>query len=1244
MRILNVSGENLASLERRFEVDFAGGPLGVAGLFGITGPTGAGKSTLLDAVCLPLYDRTPRLSGSGGAEVGVPGEETLRSADPRSILRKGVGAGWAEVRFEGRDGRPYRARWSVRRARNAPGGRFQPQSLELHDEAGQSLGGTKTETLDRIEALLGLSFDQFCRSVLLAQGDFAAFLKARPAERAELLERMTGTGLYAELSRGAFARARDAQSDLRALEERLQGAVLLGEEERAGLQARVEALEGELRQAQGALDEARRAEQWWASRTRLAREAQAAAARLEAAREAWEAGVGDRDLLARVRRAEALRATIQEADRAEAERAAARKELARRGEELGDLTAALALAEEARAAAASALEGARQDREGLRPELARSRELDLLLARADRDRQEAASARDAARVAADEAASRLAGLEARKASAARQIADAEAWLAAHRPDEPVAREWGRWESELSRCAEAAQALAALAREQPPAAGARDGAHERLRAAEEALAGAQAALDAAQGVLAGRRAAAAELPRRGLLERQGRLAAAERALVDLRSTGAETLRRAQEAREAEDRAGALRAQAAGEEQGAGQWQARQAELEGRLAGARAALRLAELSASLEAHRAQLQPGSPCPLCGATEHPWAPAEGGPPEPGEAGRLRREAAELEEAVREAGQELASARQRGTGALGQAGEEERRAGAALEEAEDLRGAWERGRGKLPDAPLPPDPTDPVSLPATDRALEAARGELAQVGRALRDAEERAAAAEAAQAGADGAGQGLEAARRERESAAEALGEAERCLAELAARERQERSSLNRALDALAGAIPGWQEARARLLINPEAFREEWGNRVGAWRAQEEGRAAAREALGGLEPRVQAAATETRALTDRHGQAAEAFRLAEDAHAALARDRGELLGGRPAKEVEAEGEARVTRAEAADREAQKRAEAAGKAASGGEARLAAARAALEEGVAREAAAGAALGAALAARELALPDLRALLAHGERWMDETAARLEELQRSRTEAATVAGERRRVLAEHEASGAPAQAPSEEEAAQASQARGLEVEALREAREALRVELRRDDEERRRAEELRPRIEEQRRRAGMWAALSELIGSYDGKRFRTFAQSLTLEVLLAHANEHLASLARRYRLERVPGAELDLQVVDQDMGDEVRSVNSLSGGESFLASLALALGLSSLSARDTRVDSLFVDEGFGSLDPDTLDAALAALDSLQAGGRQVGVISHVPGLAERLGARVEVRPLGGGASAVRVRGAA
>jgi exonuclease SbcC len=160
------------------------------------------------------------------------------------------------------------------------------------------------------------------------------------------------------------------------------------------------------------------------------------------------------------------------------------------------------------------------------------------------------------------------------------------------------------------------------------------------------------------------------------------------------------------------------------------------------------------------------------------------------------------------------------------------------------------------------------------------------------------------------------------------------------------------------------------------------------------------------------------------------------------------------------------------------------------------------------------------------------------------------------------------------------------------------------------------------------------------LGLVIGSHDGKLFRSFAQSLTLDGLLAVANSHLEELAPRYQLERVPKHDLELQVIDRDFGGEVRSVQSLSGGESFLVSLALALGLSSMSAHDVRVRTLLIDEGFGTLDPATLDTALAVLDDLQATGRQVGVISHVPALLDRVKAHVRVAPRGGGRSEVLV----
>jgi exonuclease SbcC len=114
-------------------------------------------------------------------------------------------------------------------------------------------------------------------------------------------------------------------------------------------------------------------------------------------------------------------------------------------------------------------------------------------------------------------------------------------------------------------------------------------------------------------------------------------------------------------------------------------------------------------------------------------------------------------------------------------------------------------------------------------------------------------------------------------------------------------------------------------------------------------------------------------------------------------------------------------------------------------------------------------------------------------------------------------------------------------------------------------------------------------------------------------------------------------------LGLQIVDRDLGDERRSTRSLSGGERFLASLALALALAGLEGRDSFVDTLFIDEGFGALDAATLDVAIDALETLQAQGRKVGVISHVESMQNRIATKVCVERRGGGVSVVRLRAA-
>ena len=180
-----------------------------------------------------------------------------------------------------------------------------------------------------------------------------------------------------------------------------------------------------------------------------------------------------------------------------------------------------------------------------------------------------------------------------------------------------------------------------------------------------------------------------------------------------------------------------------------------------------------------------------------------------------------------------------------------------------------------------------------------------------------------------------------------------------------------------------------------------------------------------------------------------------------------------------------------------------------------------------------------------------------------------------------------------------------------------------------------------EQIAKELSEKQSVADRWAKLNKLIGSADGAKFKVIAQSYTLNLLLLHANKHLSYLSKRYKLQQVPGT-LALQVVDCDMCDEIRTVYSLSGGESFLISLALALGLSSLSSNNLNVESLFIDEGFGSLDAESLRTAMEALEQLQMQGRKIGVISHVQEMSERISVQVQVHKKVNGKSVLSVVG--
>ena len=323
MRILAIRGENLASLAERFEIDFEGELLRGAGLFAITGETGAGKSTILDALCLALYDNFPRVGSQGGDAGALDSSgQPISASDPRSILRRGASRGFAEVDFLARNGLRYRARCELMRARGKATGNLQPRARSLHeiDDAGTLIAPVASgvePVREKIVELTDLTFEQFRRTVLLAQGDFDAFLRADSKERAELLEKITGASIYAIISKRVFQRTKDAENSVATLKQRLDDIRLLDAESRAALSSQIQDAEDKrarLQQArETALIELRRHEAIAAAQTRAAHatdERDAVLAELDSLAEI-------RARLALLEKAEPLRALAQQQEKSE---------------------------------------------------------------------------------------------------------------------------------------------------------------------------------------------------------------------------------------------------------------------------------------------------------------------------------------------------------------------------------------------------------------------------------------------------------------------------------------------------------------------------------------------------------------------------------------------------------------------------------------------------------------------------------------------------------------------------------------------------------------------------------------------------------------------------------------------------------------------------------------------------------------------------------------------------------------
>ena len=239
MQLLQLRIKNLNSLKGEHLIDFEKGPIGNTGLFAITGPTGAGKSTILDAITLALYNQTPR-SGS------VSKNDIARLG---SIITRNTDEAWAQLDYRVKN-ITYRSQWGISRNRN---GNLRDYTLVLskQEDDGQfvSMADKRNEVPKENAKLIGLNFDQFLRSILLSQGDFARFLKSNANERGELLEKITGTEIYRQLGRACYERRGKEVKELEYLKIQLEGIEILSEEQRQEAENELEALKNAIKSA-----------------------------------------------------------------------------------------------------------------------------------------------------------------------------------------------------------------------------------------------------------------------------------------------------------------------------------------------------------------------------------------------------------------------------------------------------------------------------------------------------------------------------------------------------------------------------------------------------------------------------------------------------------------------------------------------------------------------------------------------------------------------------------------------------------------------------------------------------------------------------------------------------------------------------------------------------------------------------------------------------------------------------------
>lgn len=1215
MKILSVKFLNLNSLKGLHEIRFDQSPLLDAGLFAITGPTGAGKTTLLDAITVGLYGRVHR-----------------HDRDAFEIMTRHTAESFSEVEFEVK-GQRYRAKWSLFRSRKKADGKLQPTQMELHSFTDNKLLDLKpSEVPGKVAEISGLDYSQFLRSVMLSQGDFTRFLKASESERSDLLEKITDTNIYSRISMWAYRQADQEKKALDILRAKLDNSQLLPAEQVTIYQQQVLDLSTQAQKQQQTKQDFERQINWLDRLEKLQNKKTRLVAELQIFEANYEAQQTEFIKLQQHQKARQFKPALTEIKTSQRQLWQLDQDLGFVSRLLPDYQQQASKAEQEMTFAREQLQQAQKELDAAEPVLHEVTRQDLLILSSQeyfrKGREQFIRAEEELRKTEQLVKEKQITLQ----QLQKNISQTEAWLTLNQPAQYLDREIISYQQYVKDLLDINREMEVVTREKTAQQTMQKEAcqitQEQTPQLQEVRNQQAATLEQSNAVrvslqqlLAGKTTfelenACNQLPVQiNLLNQQYQLAQHYRQLT----------------RKSAELAGNITQNEEMEAQSRREATALTDKVQQATETLQHLQQIVELQRQIqkyEADRELLQPAQPCPLCGSKHHPFVQNK------------------YQHNITEAEQKRVTQQQIVTQLITQqnvlaahlssvqallANEQKQLIGIKTEQ-DHLQNQFTSTQDKLPQKTGIEDTSAMQDLLTNwQQDYQNQRQLIANIRQHEQDWHSHEKRLQGQKEQLLRLEYEIKRAQEKQEQAAWQL-----------QRLQAERIDLQEQQTVVNGQVQSF------LLRFEITFSLEKSTRIETDLKQKAADFAMyTQQLQQLKLDLKQTETERTNLRENLQEKEQLLNLQKNQlqqdHAALQQliaTRKELFGVKDPQTEREHLKQKITLQQELQEKAQLYFQ---------ESREQMRQAQDKQQQWQKDLARIQAEVTTLTKELQLSvrtqNIDSIDTLVQLFLtEEEAHRIELLQKQADRLRT---EHRKLYADtdqeltHELAQSLTQSATPALQTQI-QTLNESIAQLNQQIGSLQSQLHQDAQLKTKHRETAAQVEIQQKEFQRWDKMAALIGSADGKKFSKFAQGLTLARLTELANRHLLKLNDRYRIFKSPTQDLELQIVDTYQADAIRSMNTLSGGESFLVSLALALGLSDLAGRKAQINSLFIDEGFGTLDADTLDIAITALENLQTGGKLIGIISHVEALKERISTQIQVSKQVGGQSTIKIVG--